>query len=135
MLFLVDSCIPARQWTDICNKRCSILSRFSHFHVSHFQRPLFDVCHFGAIWTYYYYYCHSLSHLLTGLTVCHVTDGRQEAAVCSGLTESCYSEFVCQHNNRVARSHRCLKPVRAPICHYEDPHYECRRLSPSHLHV
>ena len=36
MLFLVDSCIPARQWTDICNTRCSILSRFSHFHVSHF---------------------------------------------------------------------------------------------------
>ena len=40
VLFLVDSCIPARQWTDICNTRCSILSRFSHFHVSHFQRPL-----------------------------------------------------------------------------------------------
>ena len=44
VLFLVDSCIPARQWTDICNTRCSILSRFSHFHVpqfhvSHFQRP------------------------------------------------------------------------------------------------
>ena len=44
MLFFVDSCIPARQWTDICNTRCSILSRFSHFHVpqfhvSHFQRP------------------------------------------------------------------------------------------------
>jgi len=36
VLFLVDSCIPARQWTDICNARCSILSRFSHFHVSHF---------------------------------------------------------------------------------------------------
>ena len=36
VLFLVDSCIPARQWTDICNTRCSILSRFSHFHVSHF---------------------------------------------------------------------------------------------------
>ena len=36
VLFLVDSCIPARQWTDICNMRCSILSRFSHFHVSHF---------------------------------------------------------------------------------------------------
>ena len=36
MLFLVDSCIPARQWTDICNTRCSILSRFSYFHVSHF---------------------------------------------------------------------------------------------------
>ena len=35
----VDSCIPAGQWTDICNTRCSILSRFSHFHVSHFQRP------------------------------------------------------------------------------------------------
>jgi len=34
VLFLVDSCIPARQWTDICNTRCSILSRFSHF-----QRP------------------------------------------------------------------------------------------------
>ena len=31
MLFLVYSCIPARQWTDICNTRCSILSRFSHF--------------------------------------------------------------------------------------------------------
>ena len=29
VLFLVD--IPARQWTDICNTRCSILSRFSHF--------------------------------------------------------------------------------------------------------
>jgi len=40
VLFLVDSCIPARQWTDICNTRCSILSRFSHFHVSNFQRPL-----------------------------------------------------------------------------------------------
>ena len=39
VLFLVDSCIPARQWTDICNTRCSMLSRFSHFHVSHFQRP------------------------------------------------------------------------------------------------
>jgi len=36
VLFLVDSCIPARQWTDICNTRCSIISRFSHFHVSHF---------------------------------------------------------------------------------------------------
>ena len=36
VLFLVDSCIPARQWTDICNTRCSILSRFSHIHVSHF---------------------------------------------------------------------------------------------------
>ena len=36
VLFLVDSCIPARQWTDICNMRCSILSRFSHFHVWHF---------------------------------------------------------------------------------------------------
>jgi len=39
VLFLVDSsysCIPARQWTDICNTRCSILSRFSLFHVSHF---------------------------------------------------------------------------------------------------
>ena len=36
VLFLVDSCIPARQWTDICNTRCSILSRFSHFYVSHF---------------------------------------------------------------------------------------------------
>jgi len=36
VLFLVDSCIPARQWTDVCNTRCSILSRFSHFHVSHF---------------------------------------------------------------------------------------------------
>jgi len=36
VLFLVDSCIPARQWSDICNTRCSILSRFSHFHVSHF---------------------------------------------------------------------------------------------------
>ena len=36
VLFLVDSCIPARQWADICNTRCSILSRFSHFHVSHF---------------------------------------------------------------------------------------------------
>ena len=36
VLFLVDSCIPARQWTDICNTRCSILSRFSQFHVSHF---------------------------------------------------------------------------------------------------
>jgi len=36
VLFLVDSSIPARQWTDICNTRCSILSRFSHFHVSHF---------------------------------------------------------------------------------------------------
>ena len=36
VLFLVDSCIPVRQWTDICNTRCSILSRFSHFHVSHF---------------------------------------------------------------------------------------------------
>ena len=35
MLF-VDSCIPVRQWADICNTRCSILSRFSHFHVSHF---------------------------------------------------------------------------------------------------
>jgi len=35
VLFLVYSCIPARQWTDICNTRCSILSRFSHF-----QRPL-----------------------------------------------------------------------------------------------
>ena len=33
---LIDLCIPARQWTDICNTRCSILSRFSHFHVSHF---------------------------------------------------------------------------------------------------
>jgi len=38
VLFLVYSCIPTRQWTDICNTRCSILSRFSHFHVSHFQR-------------------------------------------------------------------------------------------------
>ena len=36
MLFLVDSCIHARQWTDICNTRCSILSRFSHFHVLQF---------------------------------------------------------------------------------------------------
>jgi len=36
VLFLVYLCIPARQWTDICNTRCSILSRFSHFHVSHF---------------------------------------------------------------------------------------------------
>ena len=36
VLFLVDSCIPARQWTDICNTRCSILSLFSHFHVSRF---------------------------------------------------------------------------------------------------
>jgi len=39
VLFLVYSCIPAQQWTDICNTRCSIgpiLSRFSHFHVSHF---------------------------------------------------------------------------------------------------
>ena len=36
VLFLVDSCIPARQRTDICNTRCSILSRFSHFHVLHF---------------------------------------------------------------------------------------------------
>jgi len=35
VLLLVYSCIPARQWTDICNTRCSILSRFSHF-----QRPL-----------------------------------------------------------------------------------------------
>ena len=43
MLFLVDSYIPARQWTDICNTRCSILSSFSHFHVSHFP-PL----HSGA---------------------------------------------------------------------------------------
>ena len=34
--FFVDSCIPVRQWADICNTRCSILSRFSHFHVSHF---------------------------------------------------------------------------------------------------
>jgi len=42
VLFLVDSCIPARQWTDICNTRCSILSRFSHFNVSHFQRPRMD---------------------------------------------------------------------------------------------
>jgi len=33
---LVYSCIPARQWTDIRNTRCSILSRFSHFHVSQF---------------------------------------------------------------------------------------------------
>ena len=32
----IFKCIPARQWTDICNTRCSILSRFSHFHVSHF---------------------------------------------------------------------------------------------------
>jgi len=36
VLFLVDSCIPARQRTDICNTRCFILLRFSHFHVSHF---------------------------------------------------------------------------------------------------
>jgi len=36
VLFLVYSCIPARQLTDICSTRCSILSRFSHFHVSHF---------------------------------------------------------------------------------------------------
>ena len=36
VLFLVYSCIPDRQWTDICNTRCSILSHFSHFHVSHF---------------------------------------------------------------------------------------------------
>ena len=36
VLFLVYSCIPAGQWTDICNTRCSILSRFSHFHVSDF---------------------------------------------------------------------------------------------------
>ena len=43
VLFLVYSRIPARQWTDICNTRCSILSRFSHFHVSHFQRPPDDV--------------------------------------------------------------------------------------------
>ena len=43
VLFLVDSYIPARQWTDICNTRCSILSSFSHFHVSHFP-PL----HSGA---------------------------------------------------------------------------------------
>ena len=50
VLFLVDSCIPARQWTDICNTRRSILSRFSHFHVpqfhvSHFQRPPLIVTH------------------------------------------------------------------------------------------
>ena len=36
VLFLVYSCIPGGQWTDICNTRCSILSRFSHFHVSQF---------------------------------------------------------------------------------------------------
>ena len=36
VLFLVYSYIPARQWIDICNNRCSILSRFSHFHVLHF---------------------------------------------------------------------------------------------------
>ena len=29
MLFLVYSCIPARQRTDICNTRCSILSRLA----------------------------------------------------------------------------------------------------------
>jgi len=43
------------QWTDICNTRCSILSRFSHFHVSHFPPcnlvpnfhvPQFHVSHF-----------------------------------------------------------------------------------------
>ena len=27
----IFKCIPARQWTDICNTRCSILSRFLHF--------------------------------------------------------------------------------------------------------
>ena len=32
----IFKCIPARQWTEICNTRCSILSRLSHFHVSHF---------------------------------------------------------------------------------------------------
>ena len=56
VLFLVDSSIPARQWTDICITRCSILSRFSCifmsriFHpcnmVLHFHVPLFHVSHF-----------------------------------------------------------------------------------------
>ena len=52
VLLLVDSCIPARQWTDICNTRCSILSRFSHFPplhvVPHFHVPQFHVSHFSA---------------------------------------------------------------------------------------
>jgi len=50
VLFLVYSYIHAQQWTDICNTRCSILSRFSHFHVSHFPPrnmvPHFHVSHF-----------------------------------------------------------------------------------------
>ena len=48
VLFLVYSCIPARQWTDICNTRCSILSRFSHFHVSHFP-PLHSGAAFSCL--------------------------------------------------------------------------------------
>jgi len=46
------------QWTDICNTRCSILSRFSHFHVlhfppcilvPHFHVPQFHVSHFQRL--------------------------------------------------------------------------------------
>jgi len=43
VLFLVDSFIPARQWTDIYNTRCSILSRFWQ-HGAAFSCPAIS-CH------------------------------------------------------------------------------------------
>ena len=43
----------ATRWTDICNTRCSMLSRFSHFHVSQFPPcklvPQIHVSHFPPL--------------------------------------------------------------------------------------
>ena len=83
VLFLVDSCIPARQWTDICNTRCSILSHFSHFHVSHFPPlqhgaafscPQFHVSHFQRPRFFWYWFTQAVPDkgLLNGC-VCGIT--------------------------------------------------------------
>ena len=102
----VDSCIPARQWTDICNTQCSILSRFSHFHVSHFP-PL----QHGAAFS-----CPAISCLAFSASPipCHKRKRKFLGNIMSSekvLCEMCcnISQHIVKCSKRTARTAICRK--------------------------